>query len=1110
MNPFQHARNEALRIREQLCLDRKDEPLSAIEILERVEEVLNVGVFPVASTYPELGGGSAVLKRNQSSIYISTEFNEWGDKFCGLLAHELGHWYLDPTETDKTIANLKSIFGSEGSPAVVKVEAYGARERQELQANVFARELLLPRHVARRIALTGKGPIAVAPELGIPLEFVRQQMLDALLLPEGSTSEGILKTASPDQKKAARASEQFANVVAGPGTGKTSTLIHRIKYLIEEKGIHPSQLLVLTFTNKAAFELIERLRSGGIQNAAEIWAGTFHGFGLEFLRKYHQLFGLENDINVADKMASVSMLISTLPQLQLNYYFRIQDPYEWLGPVVTAIMRLKEELVSPEAFSDFIKTYSIEDEEVRRRLNDVSILYQAHEESLKNKKTVDFVDLIAKPALAIANDRVPFSELVDRFQYILVDEYQDVTQAMVLLLRQLAYKRSLWVVGDIRQAIHHWRGASLKSLLKFDSEFKAQAGEGKIGKYPLEYNRRSTPEILDLVQEVGRRHELQADLPLDPLKPTKVSNGIKPYLINCAQQKDIPLAIERGIQKCVDVGVEYGKQAVLCRTGKEMRQVSEYFMSQGIPTLYIGELAERSEIKILLCLMQLLVERQPRALIGLINIPYLAMPMQDIHLLIDAVNGNQLYQRGRWINKSPVVLSEKGEQVRQSLKELIGDWNHRSNPWHFICHLLLEHRLCLPKDEDQSVAAWVHRIALWQFVHTVRNGEGDMKEARLSRFLLRQRLRQRIGDAYVDRGLPPEASSLNGVRLETVHGSKGLEFDAVHVGFINASSYSGKFPNWQPPDNVLDIIPPEVLGSNLNEYHSEEAVERNNLLYVAVSRARERLFLYQDTKFGKDSLAPQLLYCQELVQRFSFEDQEQEKKTGTTGQGFQAPDILTFDHFHTYSTCALQYWYANCLNLSKEHDIDVSMRARWSIMGALKTVARDEVLAQSALSIEWCKSNLPTSIEDPSLWEDANYAYERGIKLINKIQAIGGIFAEPTSIVAGLRIQLPWGFLISTKYSTKFCLLRFNRRGFTDIKTLLKPIILGMEVQGTPTVELHYVMSDLVDNAPTPRQVEQTKGFESAVKFLGGNIAPIKGSHCSRCAYATLCPSIPS
>jgi Zn-dependent peptidase ImmA (M78 family) len=699
MNPFQRAREEARVTREKLAPGKANTAVLAKDLLGAVESKLGLAIEPIESSYPDLGQGSAVLQRDQKFIYVSKEIPPWSDEFCGLVAHELGHWFLDATKAPSTVAHLKTLFGSDGSPAVMKVEAYGARERQELQANVYARELLLPRALARSIALSGKGPANVAMELGIPLEFARQQMLDALLLPDVESSAGALNPPSIDQLAAARAGERAANVVAGPGTGKTSTLIYRVKYLVEEIKVDPSQILVLTFTNKAAFELVERLRAAGIEGAADIWAGTFHAFGLEFLRKFHQQFKLDSDLRVADRLTSMTMLVAGLPQLELNYYLRVEDPYNWLSPVVEGIKRLKEELVSPAEYRKYVENHPATDSELQRRRVDVATLYQAHERLLAERRTVDFVDLIAKPAQALKADRSPFSELGDRFKYILVDEYQDVTQAMVELLRQLAQKaRSIWVVGDVRQAIHHWRGASLKSLLKFDSEFKAHAEGKKIQRYPLDTNRRSSQEILDLVQEIGRQHKLESSMPLDKMTAEKGSCGEMPTVVTCAKRDQLLGAVADNALTLAGNGVHFGHQAVLCRNGADVQQSSEVLALKGIPVIYIGELAQRSEVKRLLCLMQLLVERQPRALIGLMDVAGLTMQMPDVERLLQAADADVTYQRGRWLRDPPDGISALGMDVIANLRRLLADYRHSSNPWAFVCDVLLEHHFGLPDE----------------------------------------------------------------------------------------------------------------------------------------------------------------------------------------------------------------------------------------------------------------------------------------------------------------------------------------------------------------------------------------------------------------------------
>jgi len=1111
MNPFQRARDEAKLTRAKLAPGKAGTAIPAKDLLGAVERELGIAIEPVHPAYPDLGQGSAVLQREQKFIYVTNDIPVWGEVFCGLVAHELGHWSLDATKTGSTVADLKTLFGSNGSPAVMHVEAYGARERQELQANVYARELLLPRDLARSLALKGQGPKMVSQALGIPLEFVRQQMLDAVLLPDFESESSALKPPSPDQLAAARAVERAANVVAGPGTGKTSTLIQRVKYLVEDQKIDPSQILVLTFTNKAAFELVERLRGAGIAGAADIWSGTFHAFGLEFLRKFHQQFDLDPELRVADRLISLTMLAAGLPQLKLSYYLRVEDPYDWLDPVIEAIKRLKEELVSPVAYGEYIANHPAADSELQRRREDVAALYKAHEKLLATRGIVDFVDLIAKPALALKEDREPFRELVDRFQYILVDEYQDVTQAMVELLRQLARKaKSIWVVGDVRQAIHHWRGASLKSLLKFDAEFKAHAGGTKIQRYPLDTNRRSSHEILELVQEVGRQHKLESSIPLSKMSAHKGACGELPVVVTCAKRDEISAAVVEGVLALQTKGVQFGQQAVLCRNRSDLQQASEVLAAKNIPVLYIGELAQRPEVKILLCLMQLLVERQPRGLIGLLNMPGLSMPASDVQLLLQAASKDLMYQRGRWLQEPPAGLTTRGLACIAELRRLLSGCRHSSNPWAFVCDMLLEYQFNLPNHADKSVGAWIQRIALWQFAYAVRNGDGEMKEARLSRFLMRQRLRQRIGEGYIDRELPPEAGCLDGVRLLTVHGSKGLEFEAVHLAFANADSYGAQAPKWIPPENVLDVVPPEALGSSQAEYDVEAAVERNNLLYVAVSRAERHLYIYQSNEFGDDTLAPQLQHFPRKFKPTSFSGAAIKLTSSSFSNAFSAPSVVSFEHFDTYVRCSLQYWYSQVQGLKSEADIDVSVRARWAVMTALKAVASTAAPDPNlSLQAAWSEQNLPSMFEDPTLWRDASQAFSRGLHLIRSYFQAGGQFAEPTSIVGGVTIQMPWGFLIARPHFTEFAMMRFARRRISDISTVLKPMVPGLALAGTKKLTLAHVLSDKADDVPGGKRLDQTKSFKAAVRMLAGDTAPNRGRHCGRCAYMTICPSTP-
>ena len=217
-----------------------------------------------------------------------------------------------------------------------------------------------------------------------------------------------------------------------------------------------------------------------------------------------------------------------------------------------------------------------------------------------------------------------------------------------------------------------------------------------------------------------------------------------------------------------------------------------------------------------------------------------------------------------------------------------------------------------------------------------------------------------------------------------------------------------------------------------------------------------------------------------------------------------------FEHFDTFALCALQYWYAQLLGLKREDEGDPAVRARWAIMRALKSVASLTPGTAIRLLPGLGDGNLPTGrIQDPTLWRDADVAYKRGLQLVAALRADGGKFTEPESIVGGTTVKLPWGFMSKTQYSSKFVMVRFTRRRVEDIKTLLKPMVSGLVVQGARTMQLNHVLSDKVDDVPAAKRVEATKSFKAAVRLLDGDNRPSKGRHCGRCAYLTICPSAP-
>lgn len=218
---------------------------------------------------------------------------------AAFVAHELGHDAVHSGSSTCCVTDIDASRSTESAPVgLQRVEDYGARERRELQANVFAREFLLPRGTARRLFVDERmGASAIAERTGLAKNLVRQQLFDALLLPAQSTEEPEERTQDrpprpdPSQDRAASHRGSAFQLQAGPGTGKTRTLVKTVLSMLAE-GVHPTAILILTFSNRAAGELSERIAAAAPSDAGRIWIGTFHAFGLDLVRRFHDQLGL--------------------------------------------------------------------------------------------------------------------------------------------------------------------------------------------------------------------------------------------------------------------------------------------------------------------------------------------------------------------------------------------------------------------------------------------------------------------------------------------------------------------------------------------------------------------------------------------------------------------------------------------------------------------------------------------------------------------------------------------------------------------------------------------------------------------------------------------------
>ncbi len=841
MTPFQRARIEAQRLREQYFPEEATSGICSSRLIEVIvsEEAEDIEISLASPTDAVLGGADALLIREYQQIVVRNDIS--AAEIAFLIAHEIGHWKIHSENDDSCHKVVDSTLTPEGGETFgsQKVEAYGARERAELQANLFARELLLPRDVATSLYKAGMGCRDIHQKLGLPLELVRLQLLDGLLLPPPQLSlEPTKELFSPtdEQDAAAQSTSQTSLVVAGPGTGKTATLLLRIKHLLNQ-GVKPSEILVLTFSNRAARELVDRLLYLGVNDAHEIWVGTFHAFGLEFLRKNHDQFGLRSNFGVADKLAQIAVLEPHIYGMSLEAFNPLGDPLDLLNDVVTTIQRAKDELADPVSFAKAVDASAANTtSEILTKQRDLVKLYRTYDSAIRaSGSLVDLGDLVMLPAKALNDDYERFNASVGQFQHILVDEYQDVNRASAELVKALAaHAKSLWVVGDARQAIYRFRGASMRNVLRFQDDFP------NYHQFSLNENRRSYEEIIKVFEHTGRnKNPLQGVLPLDDILPARGTSGVKPVHVTCKDEDTVVGEVVARIKTLHRQGVSYRDQVVITSTNKTCDLIADVLNASGVPALHLGNIFERPEIKDLLTLLQLFVDRSGSGLIRVSQFPGFGIHNEDVDMLVNLLRETRPEPLS-WLNQPPPGLSESSYAAIACWRTILEGLSATQSPWEVLCTLLLDRTTFLsPHLSGDSMPDITRRMAIWQFMYYLRAPDGCNHFQTVASFSRRLGRQLRLREDYGLRIPPPEANCLDAVAVLTIHGSKGLEYEAVHLMDTDAYHFRAS------KDSTL--LPSALLASVAPVENFEAESEASNKLYVALSRAQRYLLIYEST-----------------------------------------------------------------------------------------------------------------------------------------------------------------------------------------------------------------------------------------------------------------------
>jgi len=593
-------------------------------------------------------------------------------------------------------------------------------------------------------------------------------------------------------------------VIAGAGSGKTKVLTTRIAHLIDE-GIPSYRILAITFTNKAAKEMRERLEILVPDN--NVFVGTFHSFGVRILRENYMHLGLERNFTILDSDDVLSLIKKIMKDLGIAK--------EECAPsyIRNRISFIKNEMMGPVEIEKFFNT---EPEQIAYRV------YKEYVQVLKKNNSVDFDDLLLLPVQLFMKNKEVLEHYQEKYQYILIDEYQDTNEVQYKMTKLLGcLYNNIFVVGDPDQSIYQFRGANYKNILNFERDYK----NAKV--IPLEENYRSTKMILDAANSVIKNNK---DRKEKNLRSNKMLGAKVQYFRSYDEKHEITLCIEE-IKKLLDDGYKASDMAIFYRTNGQARVVEEMFIKSNLPYKVIGSyyFYQRKEIKDLISYLRLLINPHDEiSLRRVINVPKRKIGPSTLARIETEAVANDIsmfdtISSGKELEFKNLIIELRKMSESLSLTELIDVVLEKSG---------MKSELEL----DASLESELRLENLMEFKSITASFEERTGSVNLEDFLEEISL---IAD------MTEHKEYEDAVTLMTIHSAKGLEFDVVFL----IGMEEGIFPH---ANSIVE---------------ADGVEEERRLMYVGITRARDLLYLTNAKRrmlYGKESMNPPSRFIEEI------------------------------------------------------------------------------------------------------------------------------------------------------------------------------------------------------------------------------------------------------
>ena len=603
-----------------------------------------------------------------------------------------------------------------------------------------------------------------------------------------------LENLNDKQREAAMYTEGALLILAGAGSGKTSTMTRRIAYLVDEKGVSPYNILSVTFTNKAAREMEERVEEI-LGSNSRMWIMTFHAACLRMLRMDGDRLGYTNSFAVYDPVDQKSIVKNLLKE------YEIDEKKFTPNSILSNISKAKEQEIGPREFEE--NAGDFRDETVAK-------VYRGYERILSRNNAMDFDDLILNAVRLLKENPDVLEKYQERFRYIMVDEYQDTNQLQYKLISLLAKKYgNICVVGDDDQCIYQWRGADIRNILNFEKEFP----KAKVVK--LEQNYRSTANILEAAHSVISNNKQRKRKKLW----TDASQGEKIQYHRLESDYREAGYIAQEIGYMVQQGENYRDFAILYRTNAQSRNFEDSLAQRRIPYRVIGGLRyyDRMEIKDMIAYMRLVANPMDDiAFDRVVNSPKRGIGKATMDKIKSVANycEKSIFQ---YVESEAIAdtLSGKASRGMNEFLEIIREYSEEKENLRVsdIYEGLLIKSGYLKALEDQRTAEADGRIEnLMEFKSVIYEFENRDSKLELDEFLEKLALLSDVDN---------HDSEANAVTLMTMHSAKGLEFPYVFMPGME----DGLFPSWRSRDSISQME------------------EERRLCYVGMTRAKRRLWM---------------------------------------------------------------------------------------------------------------------------------------------------------------------------------------------------------------------------------------------------------------------------